>query len=90
MEVMDEKQRNDALTEATCRIIEAGGRIYLRAEDGWYVGCWSNLAGGEDHVHWSSRAGALEIGDLRTAHALVGIFSRRKVRVSVALPGRPA
>lgn len=75
-----------AQIEKTCRIINRGGVIYLRGGDGWYVGAWSNIAGGEDCVKWSRRKTALEFGDLRTAHAVKRIFARRNVKVVVVYP----
>jgi hypothetical protein len=68
-------------TDRTCAIIKRGGRILIKAEDGWYVGGWSNIAGGEDYILWTSRPHAQEFGDLTVAFAVSKIFTRKKVKV---------
>lgn len=67
------------LTYRTIKIIEKGGDILIKRWDGWYLGCWTNIAAGYDYAHWSRRENALEICNLRVAFAIAKLYDCKVV-----------
>lgn len=80
------KSLAERYSDRTCAIIRKNGRILLRATDGWYLGQWSCVVGGEDSCRWANRKGAVEFGNLQVAFAIAKIFNRHKVKVVVVYP----
>ena len=80
------KTRDDKLTERTIKIIESGGRIFLRhitkhrgGGPFSYLGHWTNIAAGPDQAHWVNRDCALEIFNLKWAFALAKLYNCKVV-----------
>jgi hypothetical protein len=73
--------KDEKLTQRTIRIIEKHGRILLKADDGWYLGQWTNIAGGPDKAEWSRKAGALEMFNLQWAFTIAPLYDCKVVVV---------
>ena len=66
--------KKDKLHKRTMKIISRGGVILLK-KDGWYLSCWTNIAGGPDTKHFASREYALPIDNLQWAFALAPLYN---------------
>jgi len=79
---------DEKLQLRTIAIIENGGRIILRYNNlateygGTYLGVWTNFAGGISKAHWTyDISRALEIANLKWAHALAKLYNCKVVVV---------
>lgn len=66
--------RDEKLMERTVALIRAHRRIYLKRQDGWYLGQHTNIAAGIDEAQWSNAGGALEIDNLKWAFAIAKLY----------------
>jgi len=71
--------KDERLMERTCALINKGGYILLKRKDGWYLNCWTNIAGGKDLAQWGKRHCALEISNLKWAFALAKLYDCKVV-----------
>ena len=68
-------ERKLQLQQRTVEIIRRGGRILLKNNHNWYLGCWTNIASGPDAVSWSLAKSALEMFNLEWAFAIAPLYN---------------
>ena len=68
------KERDEKLTARTIKIIERGGHIVLKRDDGFYLHCYTNIASGIDGARWGRRNVAIEIFNLKWAFAISKLY----------------
>jgi len=71
--------RKERLTDRTCRIIQRGGRIVIKRNDGWYLSGWTNVFSGPDGAQWAAAKHAVEIATLEWAFALAKLYKAKVV-----------
>ena len=73
--------RDEKLTERTVKMIERGGRLVLKRNDGYYLHCWCNIAAGPDHATFGLRNQALEMFNHKWAFAIAPLYKCKVMAV---------
>lgn len=69
----------ERLTQRTIKIVNKGGRIYLKRDDGYYLHHWTNIAAGPDKATWCHRHDAMEVFSLKWAFGIAALYDCRVV-----------
>ena len=73
--------KKEKLHKRTMKILNRGGLIFLKRADGYYLSCWTKIAGGPDTKHFASREYALPIDNLLWAFTLAPLYDCKVVSI---------